>query len=580
MTSEPATSNAGRRFAFAPAWVLVVALVPGLAHVVADVLLAPKAPGPASASAQEFMGFRYLVNDHTQYMGFARVAADAIERGRSWGVFLENPFVTDPQDGRHLLLYISSVAWLSRTTGLDVYDAWRALGVVVSWIFFVTCWRFIVRTVSANENVHAVRRDAFLLIAFGNGVSFAVAAALAWRGTPHEQVPEVVQAFFNFSSFDASALPMWLAAYASALNALLLLDPSRTTGKPAARVIGGAALLVLAFAIHPYSGLLGFATLGVSVIAPFVVSWWRSQGRSSPLNSIAPLRVGDVVAVLGVTLAGLVVASYLAWANRDEIFAVGAAKAAGWHDHYDLFWYPIVYGAPLLLAVLGVRALVRERSGACSALCVSLLIASVALSTTPVLPAVKLQYTVQCPLAILAAFGLAHVRELRRAGASRWAKSAITVPLVWLVCTAGSVVNLGRDVYAYDDPNLRMRPGGERALFDALDELPDGNVMSSEYVGALVPWKSGKHVFIGHYFISLDVRRRRDILARFATMPAEERRAHLEHHRIRYVVEDARWNLQGRLAELGLTDAHVVYRKNDVGVIWDLQPAAATSSGM
>src|SRR5687768_18323267 len=64
-----------------------------------------------------FMGFRFMADDHFQYAGFISRSA---EEGK---LFTENPFTTEPQKGRFVLLYMWMVGQIARLTGWGI--SWK-----------------------------------------------------------------------------------------------------------------------------------------------------------------------------------------------------------------------------------------------------------------------------------------------------------------------------------------------------------------------------------------------------------------------------------------------------------------------
>ena len=134
---------AERRF---PRWVLVVALLPGLLNLI------PHLQGYSDVPEGEvYLGFRHQTPDLAQYMALA-----------TGEVALENPFVTDRQDGRFVLGWLTVVGTVHNVTGLDRVAAYHTVGVLSAWAFFLVVWLAAGRWLSNPR----VRRFAFLLACF------------------------------------------------------------------------------------------------------------------------------------------------------------------------------------------------------------------------------------------------------------------------------------------------------------------------------------------------------------------------------------------------------------------------------
>ncbi len=114
-----------------------------------------------------------------------------------------------------------------------------------------------------------------------------------------------------------------------------------------------------------------------------------------------------------------------------------------------------------------------------------------------------------------------------------------------LLLACGPATLIGREVRdAEVDPALHVSK--ERlALPEVLEELPPGRVMSSVWGGMLVPWRTGKAVFAGHWYLSYELPQRRAVIrALFSPKtPLDVKQKTLVEADIDYVLED-RWTLQ------------------------------------
>lgn len=459
-----------------PPWVLLVAVLPGLLALAAH--LAGYAVAP---HGMEYLGFRHEPADHAQYMAFARQAADG------GGLGLANPFVADAQDGRFVLLWLWLVGFVSRA-GLGLVATWHVLGLLANTAFFLLGWRVLQRV---TDDARA-RTTGFLLLCFGGGIEPFVRVA----GVDAEPVRNL----YNTSSFGAAVMPLWTAAYALLLIAAL----AATSGRRRLPVL--VAALVLAAFVHPYTAAAGGVVLGAFALIEL------ARGRQA-------------LPLLGaVALAGVLVVGELAWALGDDVFARATQVTRQWTPHYSLVWAPVLYGVLLPLAVLGLPAAWQSTSAMARLLPVWALV-SVALAVMPGIPGVKLQYLIHLPLALLAGLALAGRKRL--------------AVLVVVIAALGPLAGLARTL-AETRTAATFLPADEVALLAALDAQPPGAVLASPAVGVLVPWRAGKPVFAGHWFLTTDWPARREALALFfaSETPPAAKADFLTHQHIRYVLAD------------------------------------------
>ena len=93
--------------------------------------------------------------------------------------------------------------------------------------------------------------------------------------------------------------------------------------------------------------------------------------------------------------------------------------------------------------------------------------------------------------------------------------------------------------------------------------------MTSYQGGQLVPWKAGKSVFCGHWFMSYDLQRRFKVIQHFwdEKTPLEEKMKFIKAQRIRYLVVDP-WT-----KEMGSVPKGLGANKrfdNSFGEIWEI----------
>jgi hypothetical protein len=513
-----------------------LALLPGLLALVPH-LAAHRASAPPE---RVFLGSRYQSADFAQYLAFARHAQGG------GGLAAPNPFVTDAQDGRVVLLFPWLVGQVARLTGADLVVVWYALGTLASWAFFLVAWLWI-RSALEGSRARAV---AFVLTSLGAGLEWLPIALGAER---LERALEV-QSFWNWSSAGAAQIPMWTLSYGLALGAWLLCANPGRIWRP---WIAGA-LVFAAHLVHPYTGLAALAVLGALAAVPLVTRLWG--GERADADARAAARRALIAFASGAVLAG----AQVAWAFQDPVFAKSASEALRWKAHFDLWWYPLLYGVPLFLAFWGLRRFLAEPSPAHRPVWVAALVVA-ALSSFPFAAGVKFQYLLHLPLAILAAAGLEWAGT--RWG---WPNRRSTLALITAFSCVGTPLGLTRDAASAGDDRTLYARQKELDLLAALDRLPGGGVLASRPLATAVPWKAGKPVHLGHWFLSYDGEGRARAEQRFWTpaAPLYFKRQFLEGARIRYAVLDARLAAAGARMDPGL-GAREVFR-NEAGTIYDL----------
>lgn len=525
-----------------PRCVFLLLLVPALAA------LLPIAAGylQADPPALAFLGFRFWRWDMAQYLGFARVAGDTGALG------LPNPFLTGPQEGRFVLPYLWLVGQISRPFGGSLVFAWHLLGFVTIFAYGALVW-FAIRRVLPDAP--RVQRDALLLVLFAGGLDWA------WRLVTGVEVRElIVQP--GWGALLPVHDPPWLAAYGLVLLSLGLAFPLGAV-PPRARAVRAAVAAgmgLLAYTVHPYTGAAGLAALGVGAVVVLV-------------TGSGPHRVRAVAAPVAAALAaGLGVVALTLWGLGDPAYeatfrAVAAWRSQeGWGHQFGLQWFPLMYGVPLLLAPFGIRRLWVKAGGLPTGAVPLWTVLLLVLCVAPGLPGRKFQFMLHLPLGILGAAGLAALRDrLPAAGTVR----GRLVAGVWALALAGAIIHPVRWVTGIADTTKLYVAGSHLDLLAAVDSRPEGAVLTSLSGGNLVPWKTGKRVYAGHWLISPDPEARQARIARFfdAANPLDQKQAFLREQGIRYVIEDPWTSRLGRVdPRLGL----VPFYSNEFGVAWEV----------
>jgi hypothetical protein len=468
----------------------------------------------ASPPERVFLGFRYMPADHFQYAAFMRQAQDG------GGPLMKNPFTSEPQRGVYVLLHYWALGSLSRLTGLDPTAAWELARVAGGAAYILLFWALTAHYFDSRPR----RVFATALFALAGGLDWIVVLLRA-AGVPGlEPLEYPFESFWNWSAFGTLVFPNWVCAACLVIVACLVLL-RRPRGWP----FLSFALPPLVWFTHHYTASALYLMLGLLPLVPLAAAAAR---RERP--PWARARANLVLAAPALSSA-IVVAGYLLWARTDAVFAANAAGTLGWTLSFGVWWYPLAYGLLLPLAWFGIRSALRaERLP--QDLLLAWLAASVLLSVNPIAAGVKYQYLVFAPLVLLAAEGRYRLEEASPRAARRFRSARWAVPAALLLFLNAPACLLKGFRAAGDDGEL-FRPAAEIEAMEWLSGRPEGVVLSWDRSGRVIPWLSGKTVYLAHWFMTLDIRRKAgDVAAFFAPQaPASLKREVLRRSGARYV---------------------------------------------
>jgi hypothetical protein len=130
-------------------------------------------------------------------------------------------------------------------------------------------------------------------------------------------------------------------------------------------------------------------------------------------------------------------------------------------------------------------------------------------------------------------------RAASRAGAPARDRRAIAFLAAGLaLASLDSVAGLVSDFRDAPTRAASVSDPATLAALDALRDLPGGGVLCEPGIGLLVPWKAGKPVFVGHWFLSTRYAEKADVVRWFLTGPfgPEPRAEVLRQARVRWVL--------------------------------------------
>lgn len=494
------------------------------------------------------LGIPFLPTDHAQYQ---MVAQQARYGG---GVFHENLYTTESQDGRFLMLGLTAVGWLQRLVPLPDKLAWNGLRLVavaaLALVLWFLCWALFLHRGRALI--------AFAALLFAGGLD-AVARGLAGAGVLGQYTPDSWMANpWNFSLFWTSVVATWVWPL-GVIASMVLLEvrypieltavKGGNTDQNSRRIMGRSLLRGLAFAllwmVHPYSAM----AWGVLVA-------WASL---VPVPGQGPLFIRILERVrfsLPAILGPLLVLVYILWSRQDPVYAASSDQVRLWHLWYlPHLWLP-AYGPQILLSFVGLlpeRLMGGDREGNDGfAWIKAWALVALVLSCNPVVTGAKFQFLAIVPLGLLAA----------RGAFLAWDRFVPSHPRPWIpalasliaiaVLSTSSVSGLIADIR--DEPNREASRTTEAEVtaLAALRELPEGGVLCHPGTGLLVPWKAGKPVFVGHWFLSTRYQEKAFLVKWFHDGHAlqDQRRSFLRHAGIRWILHGPREAAFGPVPDL------------------------------
>ncbi len=457
-----------------PPWpVLAVAAVVSLLHALPFLRTRLGAPAPGMT----WEGVPFIEKDWLAYLALVR------QRPRAGELLLANPFTTEPQGGRFVLLFHQALNAVHRVTGLDPGWILEIARTALILALAVVLWRFLADAVRSERT----RAWAVGLALAAGGVAFL--ALWAAEGVPSQLAASVRQELwpmYGWTTYEALHNPLWVAGL---VLLLLALRPLLRPGGPRSggEIAGTAAALVALWFTHPYSAIAAAAIVVAAVLGEWLLTGTLDRRR------VVRAAAGALPA-LGV--AGLATG----WQLGDPAYRQAASGVLG-PQSGQVFWYPVAFGLLGAFALVGLSEWIRERNPWRFAL--GGWLAGIALlHSSPILNGYHFIPFAHLPVAVLAAGPVERVfAGIRARGGRAWAW-AIAVAALLLANTGWNAVANARDVEVF------QMPAENDAVLAALARLPAGNVLCDPALGNVVPAYSDHRVWVGHWFMTPDFQTR------------------------------------------------------------------------
>ena len=449
----------------------------------------------------------YIPKDFLAYLAFIRqVPADHT-------LFFYNPFTTEAQSGRFLLLFHWVLGVVCLLTGASPALVLELSRVPLTFLFFWVLWRFL-RPIVRDRRT---RSWACVLIAFSGGLEGVVKPFAA-------QLPALLGGaltqdtwhLYGWSTFAAFFNPLWIVGLTLSLVALApVLNPEDSASR--AGCLSFAVALVLLYGIHAYSVMVVVAVWLCTLLTEWLVYDQIHLRKHAALGAAL--------------LAALIPCAGLAWWQmQDPVYRSSSSGILG-EQAASVFWYPLTLGVVGILALRGGRRWAAARHPYRGSL-LAWIGAVVLLHSSPVLNGYHFVFHLHIPVSIVAASGLVATLDAYAPRSQHRLWTMLLVALLFPSCllvTAESVKDIAR---------RNLVPAAYVEATDVLASLPSGNALVPPLLGNMLPAYTSHRVWVGHWWLTPDAPRR---TADYESMATDSRqlarlRQVLADQSIRYAV--------------------------------------------
>jgi len=415
------------------------------------------------------------------YADFLQYSA-LIRQGAEQAPTLYNPFTTEPQQPRLILLYHEALGLLHRFSGIDPFWLLELSRIPLLFLFFHALWRFLVPVFSQTPD----RTCACILVALSGGLE-PLFVPLIQRLPPDLMDVSVQQLspLLGWSTFQSANNPLWVAGLWLMLLVLGRALPHQDF-HPRAALTAALLLLILLFT-HPYSAIATAAIIATYSLLRLIFE----GGGARPVLKHCALVLVPALAI------GAVINR---WQSGDAVFAKISGGLFG-SKAIPVFWYPLTYGLLLVFAFFGWRHWDAARRHWLIVL-EAWIAAIMLLHTSPLLNGYHYVYPQHIAICILAApAAVAFFGRCWSGGASRKATAALAI---LALCASSLFVTM---ISVKDSLNAKV-PAEFIQIARHLQTEPRGNVLAPPLLGTVLPAYVPTFVYAGHWFMTPEFSRR------------------------------------------------------------------------
>lgn len=532
--SERPETVPARRFGLERIELLALLALTGMSVAVLTALLAK---GRAITGADGV-----LASDQLQYFTWIREASEHVLIGNRYD------FEPDQHTFLHPGFLLSGL--VHAVTGISVpvsYLLWKPVVVALAFAGALLYGRRLLPAGGA-------RHSALLLVLFAVMPASALVAWTGWGGRPRQYTFDFVSGEMWTGQYLWGYLMTGIAVFLMPL-VLLGVERWRESRRPRTLVAAGLGALLVCW-LQPWQG----ATLALIVLGVETLRWWRAGERPAYGTLVVPLAVG------------LPAVYYLVLSVADPAWELASqSNAAGSQATWNWPWWAIA----LSLAPLAVPAALAYRLPARDWQQVAVRLWPFAALVVYLQPAGTFPYHsfqgLVIPLSVLAVQGVLSIWPRPRPLIVAGALAAMIVP--GTIHKAEVAVN---SVRAAGDPYF-VFPGEQRALDDLERDPRPGGVLAPAYGGHLLPYKTGREVYVGALSWTPDWEQRvHETRALFELGLSPDRaRSFVRRTGARFVFVDCRPGLRDLAAALGPLLEEV--RRHDCATVYVLRPHAGTA---
>jgi|GEM_PF-3507538 len=521
-----------------PGFLFLIVFVPALTILPAISGYLRSAPPQSN-----FLGVNISVpDDHYQYFVFA---AQARDEGR---FFFRNPLTTESQtNGRYILLYCWLLGRVSRL-GLDIPVANILLQYFFGLCFLSLSWLLM----GHFEICGRARRMAFVLLSCSGGLLWLLESLKRWLP---EQLFSKAMIDLNylrgFTTISYMYQPLRFSAYVFWMLTVIAFLRF-VTGKGIVRwvwLVTGEFSFLVTFFIHPYTTIAFLGMWGFWVALP----GFQLKG------AVFFRRLTEALFLLGPPF--VVIHLYQKWASEDLVYNITSEYIYTRGLSTPILVMAAWWGIHLFIAYHGLKQR-PQADGKHFDLLLSWILGPAILSTATFLSGQKYIPFPFFPLCVLAGMGLERIMEKNIQGKR--------LRIVFIVILA-MILSIDHVKYLYQrvlkaPENYLYASKAEMDAFRFLRQSPRWVVLCGIDSGVVVAWQTGKDVYLGHPFLTIDSERKQNDVSLFfnPSFSPEMKKEFLRRQGIRYIYYGPWESMLGKLdPQLGL---RVVFKEGAVTV--------------